>query len=416
MKKIVYLLLCLVCVFSFTMLGACTPDESTTESGLKIRNIGGVYTVIGYTAEEGVTSLTISTTDDGKEIGAIKKNAFKNNTTLTEIVVGSSVKEIGEGAFAKMSNLKKITLPFVGAKQDAVNEARLFGYVFSAGEEYDGGYAVSQNYNASSNVTYYLPQTLTDVVINPQEDYEVPMYSFYGLTRIKNVTIGDNVSAIGDYAYYGCTGLRKVVLGSGVLNIGEQAFVMCTNLKGDMGTGDVAFELSAQAKLKTIEAKAFMGTKLENIVLPDTVENIGEYAFASEVANNEVTTYGASLVKTVALSENLKVLDNGAFFRCSSLTEVSMSAGVEKIGIAAFEGCSKLNAFTVAGTAANDTKIYSSAFKNCTSLKNVDLSAFTKLSLIDDDAFNGCTLLESVSYVNTALLGDRVFAGTSMDK
>jgi hypothetical protein len=44
------------------------------------------------------------------------------------------------------------------------------------------------------------------------------------------VTIGNNVSLIGDYAFAGCTGLTSVTIGSGVTSIGYRTFYSCDSL------------------------------------------------------------------------------------------------------------------------------------------------------------------------------------------
>ena len=73
------------------------------------------------------------------------------------------------------------------------------------------------------------------------------------------------------------------------------------------------------------------GTLPEELVLPDTVTNIGESAFEKCVNLRKVT-----------LPEGLKSISPFAFYGCSNLTSVAIPASVENIGESAFHGCSSL--------------------------------------------------------------------------
>ena len=55
--------------------------------------------------------------------------------------------------------------------------------------------------------------------------------SFKSCTKLKTVTIGNNVMTIGSSAFYRCTMLTKVTVGSGVKSIGAKAFYGCAKLK-----------------------------------------------------------------------------------------------------------------------------------------------------------------------------------------
>lgn len=50
---------------------------------------------------------------------------------------------------------------------------------------------------------------------------------FYGNDKIKDVTIGNSVTSIGDYAFKGCSGLTSVTIPNSVTSIGDYAFLYC---------------------------------------------------------------------------------------------------------------------------------------------------------------------------------------------
>ena len=157
MKKLYKTLLaCLLVVCCLTGLFACgNEDGGTIKTGLLCKkNVKtGLYTITGYVDEDkGVTSLDIdkelkALKGQDAVVGEIKAGAFKNNTTLKEVIVPNTVTKIGKGAFAGMQKLESLTLPFVGAtrvadafegetaktENKAINSERSFGYIF--GEE-----------------------------------------------------------------------------------------------------------------------------------------------------------------------------------------------------------------------------------------------------------------------------------------
>ena len=356
MKKLLYLLLSLVFVLSLSAFIACDNPTGKGDSGLKIRKIDGVYTVIDYVPEEGVTELTIDTID-GKEIGAIKKGAFSGNASLTKITVGSSVEEIGEGAFANMKSLEEITLPFVGFKKDAVNDERLFGHAFYTTEEYDEGkgYSVTQNYSESGTISYYLPSTLKTVNIVAIENYELPRYAFSGISRIETITLQGTITKISDNAFSDCTGLKKVVISDEVAVIGNNAFKNCLKLKGDLGTTDTAVvKFTASSKLTKLCNSAFENTKLVNVTLPNLVETIGEHSFSN------------SEVEEVILSAEIKTIGHYAFYNATKLESIKLS-NVESIGIASFQGCESLKTIEFGG----DTTAWGNVTKGASWNKDV---------------------------------------------
>ena len=68
-------------------------------------------------------------------------------------------------------------------------------------------------------------------------------------------------------------------------------------------------------------------TFIERIILPDSVQALGEESF-----------YGCVSLASVALPEGLKIIGSAAFWNCSALESVFIPAGVCEIGTFAFFG------------------------------------------------------------------------------
>ncbi len=372
MKKVLKLILiCLVMAMCFSAVACDKNDESNNKTkapGLQYKTYDGVLTVVGYVNKtidgENVTALSASDFEEG--VGAIKAGAFSGNSVLKEIEIPDSVKTIGAGAFAKMTALEKIDLPFVGESANAVDANRLFGFVFGA-SEFDGGVKTTQYFNSASSSIYYLPSTLKTVVISPAENYELSKYAFSNVKRVETVTINDFVTKIGEHAFDGAYDLKSFELSSSVTEIGEGAFIGCTGLK--------TFTFAEENGLKKINAKAFMDTALTEIDIPEGVEEIGSYCFASSIDSDLNVVNGGSKLKKVTLPNSLKKISSYAFYKNEKLEEVYFGNALEEIRTSAFEGCKVLKKVGEKGATLTEyqidftatatlTKICSHAFAN----------------------------------------------------
>jgi hypothetical protein len=372
MKKILKILLLAVLSVACVMSAiACAPTSSEdSDKGLIVNLKKGVYIVTKYVAEEDDGNvLDLSLRDELKEISKIenvkiriKTNAFSGNENIEELIIPSFVTEIDEGAFAGMKNLKKITLPFIGATANsdastgdssegtdkATDNARTFAYVFGK-SEYGEGSKVTVNYNDKTE-DRYMPRNLRTVVIAPEADYNIPMDAFNGCVNLTTIVLNDKVKEIGEKAFNGCINLLyslnvkgediEVIdfeLPSSVEVIRKGAFTNCTKLLGSV--------LNKTINLKTIGESAFEGafngSEAIEIKLPANIV-IGKKAFS------------ASAVKTVELTIGDKdsiVIGDSAFASCLKLTKVvfgSFTANAEitrTIGQFAFKGAENLTQF-----------------------------------------------------------------------
>ena len=220
MKKVLKLLIITVLTFA-TVAGLIACDGANGKAGEKgiiCKKLTGddFYTVIGYGAEEDIEVLDISAAAQDKYgengaktivVGRIRAGAFDGNTSLKEIIVKDAAADveltIDAGAFKNMRSLKKITLPFIGANRftaadqngqpanagedenaviKATDKERLFGYIFGE-EESDVLAAITQSYGdvSEQTATFYIPATLTEVVVSATKAAYIPMYAFCGV-------------------------------------------------------------------------------------------------------------------------------------------------------------------------------------------------------------------------------------------
>ncbi len=201
--------------------------------------------------------------------------------------------------------------------------------------------------------------------------------------------------------YYTVTGIgsctdRVIVIprelgGMPVTEIGDEAFAGCKNIDAIIIPDTVT----------TIGARAFGGTPIKKVFIPDSVKRIEGGAFArcrqltELVLPNSLTVFGggvfsnASSLYEIILPPSLTEIEG---FASSSLKRISIPTGVTKIPARAFKDCAELEEILLPDTL---TEIGQEAFAGCVSLKNAILP--DSVEILGASAFAGCTSLEAVS-------------------
>lgn len=224
---------------------------------------------------------------------------------------------------------------------------------------------------------------------------EIYKECFRNNTNLKEVSVGNHISRIGDGAFAGCTQLEKITLSEGLTVIGSRAFDGCSALKkvklpATLQTiGSYAFRnctslgsVTYNDGLLAIGAYAFYRCRsLSKAALPDTVIKIGKYAFAE-----------CGKLKTAGMSKACTVMGEGVFANCASLTKIVLKQALTGIPAKAFMNCRKLTGVKMDNKV---TTIGRSAFSGCRSLKSVRLSA--SLITIGQQAFMDCRKLSGIT-------------------
>ena len=179
----VTLLIGAIVCFGFACDNGSNGNNTPKTPGLQIRTFNGEKRIIGYVPEANEKDVDLVIPNDVVEI---QSGAFDGNSTIKTIEVGANVKKIAVGAFNGMKSLESIKLPYVGGSVNAVNEKKTFGYIFGA-DSFDEGDAITQNYNASSSATYYLPKTLKTVAYSIKSDIYSEQQKEFIAKYIKNV-------------------------------------------------------------------------------------------------------------------------------------------------------------------------------------------------------------------------------------
>lgn len=205
-------------------------------------------------------------------------------------------------------------------------------------------------------------------------------YAAYNHYEVKNIIFNDGLEQIGNFSFSGCEELSDVTFPESLRSIGEDAFryskltqvyvpsklysgidafrdvpIQCfyvssenpyyTTFDGSLYSKDLTKLLCFAGGRSTIQFPpevtsigfwAFAGSKIKQLVVPETVTSIGVNAFMNCV---ELTS--------VELPNTIEFLPNAIFYGCRNLKNINIPDSVKGIGSAAFRYCSSLEAIIV---------------------------------------------------------------------
>jgi hypothetical protein len=266
--------------------------------------------------------------------------AFQNCTGLTSITIPDSVTSIGLNAFQGCTGLTNIV----------VNS-----YLSNIGSAFSG------LNNANTSWTFDYIGAIPEGVCN-------------GKTGVTSVTIGNQITSIGNNAFARC-GLTSITIPDSVASIRDQAFFGCT-------LQSVTF--SNQSTCALVGYNTFQDcVNLTNITLPSSITSIPGGTFAGCINLTSITILG-----------EIQSIGQEAFARCGNLQNITIPNSVTTIGNSAFEGCSSLTSITIPNLV---TIIGYRVFRGCIGLTTVTFNNESTCTEIGLDSFIGCSSLINIT-------------------
>lgn len=327
--------------------------------------------VIGAYAFQGVN---ISVLTLPESLGAVGAGAFDG--LIDKVVYGGSEAQWnGVDVYDGNTGLERAEYAWNGVQTAETSWKILDGTLIISGS------GRMKDYSSQGAPWYARREEITGIAVENGVTH-VGSSAFYGLHRVRSVSLADTVGSIGAEAFYGCAALDAVSIPYGVTEIAYAAFRGCENLQSvetyqdirSIGTWAFAQcrnlkSMDFSAALRSIGAYAFYESGMTAAVLPDALMQVGTSAFedsplVSVRIGGNAESIGRGAFCGSAVLESIEVDEENEYYAAQNglLIEgettviafagkgnksVVIPEGIERIGSYAFSGCDVLEQITL---------------------------------------------------------------------
>lgn len=209
--------------------------------------------------------------------------------------------------------------------------------------------------------------------------------SAFASTKFSEIILPDTLTSIGDFAFSSCQNLEKISIPASVTSLGSSVFTSCTGLKEIQVAQDNPNYIEKDQVIYSKDGATLVTCPVAGKVsIPSTVTKIADYAFY----------YNANL-QNIIIPESVTQMGEGAFGNCSKLSSVTFEGnGITDIGTHCFRSNAAL---TVIRIPASVKTLGAYAFAYCNKLKHIyfmgDAPEFGETidGTLYDRVFMGCT-------------------------
>ena len=244
------------------------------------------------------------------------------------------------------------------------------------------------------SMTFANCESLKEVIFEDNcQVIEIEHSAFYNCVSLENINLPINVTNLGDSVFSGCENLFSIELYQNIRNIGNSSFSGCEKLTNVYYNGtiedwcNIKFNYHFSNPMCYAERFYIIGEndeyeELKEVIIPETISNIGDYQF-----------YSFDNIINVTIPNTIVSIGEGAFSYCNNLISVDISQGLETILWYAFSNCIKIENIDIPSSVKT---ICSYAFSDCTNLKGVTFEENSQLTSIESSLFKNCTSLVNI--------------------
>lgn len=387
-----------------------------------------------YTFYQCTNLKTVSLDTANSKLTKIGRYSFAYCEKLTGFDIPSLLKELEEGVFAHCSSLEKIIIPDTVEKIGGsvfggctnVTEIKIPGTVKEASE-----FAL---FGCDKVITAELPISMVTLAnLQRSDDLETLVIVDDGSTelpdkdalnekkKLKKVVFPDSLTSIPRAFCRSVSALEEVKLPANLKIISNASFSGCTNLK----------TIDLPDTVTEIGAFAFKSTGLTSITIPASVETVDDTAFidntsltdATFPAGKGISFEGCTSLVNVKINNNPTKIDDSMFRKCSSLASIELPDTVTEIGKYAFADCTSLKDFIIPDgiKSIGEAAFYNSGITSLVvpeSVETIDKLAFSHMANLVSATipagygitFSGCTSLKTAKITgNLTAIDDWMF-------
>lgn len=353
-------------VLSMEIVYSCIPSQKPGEEteGLQYMLNNGEYAISGYQGDS--ATVYIPESKDGYPVTAIEMGAFKDNKTITKVVVPDSVKIISLEAFANCSNLSDVQLG--SGLKEISSEAFMNDFALTSITIPNGVNRIDDSAFSRTSITeIVLPDSVTNVGTG----------CFLGCSKLSKVTLSQSLLNVSSMLFQDCQALTSIIVPDSVTSIGRGAFYNCKSL-----SEIILPDHPISIYYNFIDYTQFFKDKSnwENGVL-----YVGKHAICNNSDFKTVANYAFK-------DGTLDIADTAFYYNCDALETLVIPSTVKIIGAKAFYGHSKLTNVTI------DTEGLT-----------LGVDVFTGSAFLANNTIDG------VAYINDIVVGiDKSYAGSTL--
>lgn len=285
-----------------------------------------------------------------ERIGA---GAFENCYNLQDVSFPTTLTTIEDKAF-KSCKIESVCIP-VNLKNigDAVFGAE-YGpdnFEVEEGNPYfikEDGIIYDANY---STIVFASRDEVTESIVIPDAVEKINGYVFNQFTELRNIYFSKNLKYIGEYAFYGCKNVVEIQLPEGLEYIGDFAFGLCNKLievtvpqnVTEVGIS-VLYEnksltkVTIEAALEDINSMCGNCSALQDIQLPENLRvlsgfygcySLKELTIPETVECIRESAFVGTKIESLMIPEGVKEIDEGAIYSNDYLKSIEVAEGNE---------------------------------------------------------------------------------------
>lgn len=420
---------------------------------------------IGKGAFYGLSDKEFTKVTLPEQLVSLGEYAFGGCTNLFSVTLNSiNCKNFANGAFASDTETTSlvvvsyyVTNLYIGAKTSALEIAGVFGLklekVVVDPENVNFKVVDDVVYDYDVTSALFVPVEKSGEYVTPDTVTTIGANVFANRKNITKVTIGKNVTTIGESAFNGCSAITEVVFETGRekdLTIGEGAFRSCSNLTSveipettvSMGTEvfancsklesvklpasltDIAYSYDKTLKKDIFNMFGTASSKLREIIVaegntkyasadgvlyqkdedgklvtllycPRAKEGVIDVPKTVTLINDRAFYYSNAekLTFSNGIEENAKLVFGAEVFNGSKLTVIELPKGLTEISDKMFYSCTTLEEIAIPSTV---TKIGKEAFSGCQAISEIIIP--NSVESIGTQAFYNCKALKTITF------------------
>ena len=322
--------------------------------------------------------LAIPNTLDGKLVTSIDERALLGYTKIEKVIINEGLRHLAGNPFYGLESLSRITVSpdhqyfaTIGGVLFQKPEKRLVCYPSKLSAE---SYEIPDGIKVIGKTSFFRNQYLKRLTI-PNSVTVIEESAFTNCSGLKNITLPNSIQKIGDDAFFRCSALNSLSIPDSVSVIGDSAFAWCDSL----------LSVSIGLGIQQLGGNPFFGcAKLSRIDISTEhpyLEVLDDVLFTKP--DRRLIFYPRTLSMNIyEIPHGTKIIGEGAFSNCNTLTSVIVPEGVTHIGVRAFVTCDALTEIILPNGVQ---RIDDYAFLGCKNLASLSLP--DSINFIGESAF-----------------------------